>query len=146
MFLCLQAPQSDPPSWTPRGYSSNSCFEVLYNGSKREALLYPLEGKLEGGVLLDVCSCKASAPKASSAADGGGGGRLMSLSFLLALPLPRGNTRLGVDATTLWGFGARWRGGCSQKGRGASTQLCPSSGNSTAVGDPYSGVLFLLPG
>lgn len=96
VFLCLQAPQSDPPSWTPRGYSSNSCFEVLYNGSKREALLYPLEGKLEGGVLLDVCSCKASAPKASSAADGGGGGGLCLCLF--SSPFP------SHEATPDWGW------------------------------------------
>ena len=29
VFLHLQVPQSDPPSLTPRGCSSNSCFEVL---------------------------------------------------------------------------------------------------------------------
>lgn len=145
VFLCLQAPQSDPPSWTPRGYSSNSCFEVLYNGSKREALLYPLEGKLEGGVLLDVCSCKASAPKASSAADGGGGAAYVSVFSPRPSP-PTRQHQIGGGRHYSVGIWGEVGGGCSQKGRGASTQLCPSSGNSTAVGDPYSGVLFLLPG
>lgn len=143
MFLRLQTSQSDPPSWTPRGYSSNSCFEVLYNGSKREALLYPLERKLEGGVPLDVCSFEMPAPKTSSAADAGKGGGGTYVSVFSPRPSPATRQhQMGVGATTLWGFGV----GVFQKGRGASTQPCPSSGNSTAVGNQYSGVLFLLPG
>lgn len=48
-----------------------------------------------------------------------------------------------------WGEAGGWgwsRPRAPRRGLPCSTQPCPSSGNSTAVGDRWSGVLFLLPG
>lgn len=63
VFFHLQVPQSDPPFVDSEGMQQQFMFWSALNGSKREALLYPFVGKLEGWGLLDESSCGAPAPK-----------------------------------------------------------------------------------
>lgn len=104
--LNLQAPQSNPPSLTPRGYSSNSCFEVLYIVQNVRRCYTPSWGSWKVGFCWTCVPVRHPLPKQTQQQVGGWvGGISLSLSSFLTLLPPRSTTKLGERALC-WGLGA----------------------------------------
>lgn len=150
VFLHPQVPQSDAPLRRLRGDTAAIHVLKCFKRFKTWGAAIPPRGEV-GRVGSAGCVFLRGARSQRPVREQVGGRGLWSLFLLPLRPSPPSSRRRSPGRAPLLGEDPGWPGAARRRcapsrDAVARTQPCPSSGNSTAVGDRCSGVLFLLPG
>lgn len=134
--ITLQAPQSDPPSWTPKGYSSNSCFEVLYIVQNVRRCYTPSRGSWKVGF---CWMCVPARRQLSRPALQQMRGRGASVSLFAPRPSPpMRHHQIGGGCQYSVGIWGGWGAGVSRK------DVVPALSRALAAGTVLQWVIRIL--